>query len=65
MIDKIGGHRRSFSENLNELYKQGHVSLLMRQRLDKVREFGGAPPFTEATLPAMTICRRSSTSWSM
>ncbi|WP_338084237.1 DUF4145 domain-containing protein [Cupriavidus gilardii] len=42
MIDKIGGDRRSFSSNLNELYNQGHVSLLMRQRLESVLDVGSA-----------------------
>lgn len=42
MIDKIGGDRRSFDENLNALYDQGHVSLLMRERLAAVLDVGSA-----------------------
>ncbi|MGN8061243.1 DUF4145 domain-containing protein [Ralstonia sp. 22111] len=42
MIDKIGGDRRSFDENLDELYRNGHVSLLMRQRLESALDVGSA-----------------------
>ncbi|MBU9382119.1 DUF4145 domain-containing protein [Burkholderia gladioli] len=42
VIDKIGGDRRSFAENLNALYDQGHVSLLMKDRLATVLDVGSA-----------------------
>jgi hypothetical protein len=42
MIDKIGGDRSRFDENLAALYSQGHVSLLMRERLTTVLDVGSA-----------------------
>ena len=42
MIDKIGGDRRRFDDNLDALYNQGHVSLLMRERLASVLDVGSA-----------------------
>jgi len=42
MIDKIGGDQDRFDKNLDELYKQGHVSLLMRERLQSVLDAGSA-----------------------
>lgn len=42
MIDKIGGDLRGFDANLDELYRLGHVSALMRDRLGAVVDAGSA-----------------------
>ncbi|CAJ0684603.1 DUF4145 domain-containing protein [Ralstonia mannitolilytica] len=42
MISKIGGDRRSFAQNLRALADQGHVSTMMRDRLERVLDAGSA-----------------------
>ncbi|WP_172966218.1 DUF4145 domain-containing protein [Cupriavidus pauculus] len=42
MIDKIGGDHRGFDENLEKLFQQGHVSLLMKKQLESVLDVGHA-----------------------
>ncbi|MFT0733833.1 DUF4145 domain-containing protein [Ralstonia wenshanensis] len=42
MIEKIGGDRRSFDANLDELLDKGYISALMRQQLAVVLDAGSA-----------------------